>query len=67
MDILQKTIYRFDAMPIKIPATFFQDLKKVMLKFKYRHKRPWIANTIFKNKNKAEGFAIPGFRTSYNE
>jgi len=65
MAVLLKVIYRFNAIPIKIPTQFLIELERALCKFIWNNKNPKIVKTILNNKRTSGGITILNLKLFY--
>ena len=58
MSALQKVIYRFNTVPVKLPVLFFAELEQKISLFVWKHKRPQIFKAILIKINRTGGITF---------
>ena len=65
MTVLPNALYRFNAIPVKLPMVFFTELEQKISQLIWKNKRPQIAKGALRMKNGAEGINLLDFRLYY--
>ena len=65
MIILLNASYRFNAISVKLPMIFLEELEQKTSQFIWKHTRSRIAKAVLRKKDGAGGINLPDFRLYY--
>ena len=65
MAILPKAVYRFNAIPMKIPTQFLTELERAICKFIWNKNKTQDTKTILNNKRISPGITVPDLKLYY--
>ena len=65
MSIPPKAIYRFSAIPVKLPMVFFTELEQIVAQFVWKHKKTLNSQRYIEKKNGTGGIILLDFRLYY--
>ena len=65
MIILPNASYRFNAISVKLPMIFLEELEQKTSQFIWKHTRSRIAKAVLRKKDGAGGINLPDFRIYY--